>query len=426
LHDQLPDSDGKAMNKVLLVNLGSPELDHLAIELAARGELHGVVRRYVNKGRSWERMLASLPLVGRAYTATLGRRLPPSGLDGDRVIEAGRVADFGFALVSRLSRIWPGIATGLARRLLARTEKSVAQDACDHVPRVDIVVANYHVALPAFTLARSVGRRTILNYPIAHHRWQYRYYSEQAIRRPAYAAALPSFGDVEEHAAALDLEIEMADTILVGSQFAHDTFVSEGIPSEKIRIIPYGVDISRFVPREAARPAAQPFRVLYVGQIGERKGASYLLEAFKSFQKPDTELHLVGDYVGDGAVYGRFASLFRHTPNMPQVMLPKAFQEADVFVLPTLVEGMGMVVLEAMACGLPVIVTSRGPSEVVRHEVDGFVIPACDSDAIAMRLQQLYEDRELLRRQGANAREQAARWSWKRYAKTAADAVLAD
>ncbi len=412
------------MKNALLVSLGAPEMDRLAVELANRHALVGLVRRYANKQRWWERTIANLPLLGGAYVSTLGRRLPPHGLDGSLVIEAGVMTDFAGAMVNRAGRRIPDLATRISRRLLSGTERAVAAVGSRHVARADVVVASYHVASQAFTAAKAVGCKTVLNYPIAHHRWQYRFFADYAARFPEFAPALPRFGDTEAHAAALDREIELADLILVGSGFVRDSFVSQGVSAERIRVIPYGADPQRFRPAAEPRKTGEPFRALFVGQIGERKGISHLLKAYGIFQRADTELHLVGDYVNGGEVYKRFRDLYQHTPNVPQTQLAELFRSADVFVFPTLVEGMPMVVLEAMASGLPVIVTPHGPGDIVRDGVDGYVIPPCDSDAIVDRLERLYADRELRLEMGRNARYQAEQWSWARYAQHAADAVL--
>lgn len=412
------------MSSALVVSLSAPELDRLAVELARREALTGFVRRYANQQRWWERTLASLPLFGSAYASTLGRRHPPAGLDGRLVREAGVASDFLRAIVNRAGRSVPALVDGFSKRLLACTESGIARTGGRLAPAAEVVVASYHVAGPAFSRARAAGRRTVLNYPIAHHRWQYRFFAEQARSNPEFAAALPRFGSQERHGALLDREIELADLILVGSGFVRDTFVSEGVAADKLHVIPYGADAQRFSPGTPAREQDRPFRILFVGQIGERKGVSHLLRAYRQFRKHDTELHLVGDFVGAGNVYAAFRDLFRHTPNVPQAQLPALFREADVFVLPTLVEGMPMVVLEAMACGLPVIGTPHGPAEVVRDGRDGFIVPVCDSAAILERLERLYADRELCRELGRSARSRAEGWSWQRYARTAADTVL--
>jgi glycosyltransferase involved in cell wall biosynthesis len=85
---------------------------------------------------------------------------------------------------------------------------------------------------------------------------------------------------------------------------------------------------------------------------------------------------------------------------------------------------MPLVVLEAMACGLPVITTTHGAGEIVRDGIDGFFVPIRDPEAIAARLEQLHRDPALREQMGRNAREQAMRHTWSAYAQRAADAVL--
>jgi len=117
-----------------------------------------------------------------------------------------------------------------------------------------------------------------------------------------------------------------------------------------------------------------------------------LLQAYRRFCKVDTELHLVGHIVPGAEVYLPFRDLYRYTAHVPQAQLPEAYRAADAFVFPTLLERLGLVVLEAMACGLPVIVTPRGPDEVVRDGVDGYVVSAGASNSIVEALERLYPD----------------------------------
>ena len=414
------------MKQALLVNLSAPEMDRLAVELARRGALRGLVRRYANKQRVWERLVQRLPVIGKLYGNTLGRRVPPAGLPVSLILEAGVVSDFICAMVARLSQWLPELAGRWGKQWVAATEAGVADAGGRYLTDVPVVVASYHVALPAFKAASAIGCRKILNYPIAHHAWQYRLYDTVAKARPQFAAALPHFENVAAHAALLDAEIALADLILVGSHFVRDTFVSSGVPADKLRVVPYGADPGRFTPRAAPKDAIEPFTVLFVGQVGERKGISHLLAAYEQFRKPDTQLHLVGNAVQGAEVYAPWRHLYKHTPNVPQAQLPQLMQSADVFVLPTLVEGMPMVVIEAMACGLPVIVTAHGPSEVVRDGIDGIVVPVGDSAALLAALELLYTNTALREQMSRNAIERAAYWTWHRYAHAAADIVLAD
>ena len=146
-------------------------------------------------------------------------------------------------------------------------------------------------------------------------------------------------------------------------------------------MIPYGADAARFSPghrdeqETAADDAARGLHVLFVGQLSQRKGLSYLLRAYDAFRGPGTQLTLVGAYYGETGALAPYRDTFRHIPHLPQSDLAGLYRQADVFVFPTLIEGLGMVVLEAMATGLPVITTPNGPADVVRDGIDGFVVP---------------------------------------------------
>jgi glycosyltransferase involved in cell wall biosynthesis len=261
----------------------------------------------------------------------------------------------------------------------------------------------------------------VLSYPIAHNRFQSRLYAEEAQLAPEFAEALPRIDLLPpEYSDRLEAECDMADLILVGSTFVRRSFLEMGFDTRKVIVTPYGVDTQRFTPAATARRDSI-FRVLFVGQIGQRKGMSYLFEGFRRFRRADTELHVVGSYGAGHQVYRRYAELYQHTPHVPQRDLPALYQQADVFVLPSLIEGMPLVVLEAMACGVPVITTTHGPGDIVRDGVDGFFVPIRDPEAIAQRLEQLYLDPGLRLQLGQNARAQALRHTWAHYADRAAD-----
>jgi len=409
---------------VVVSNLSAPEINRLGVELAQLGVLHKYVRPYFNRQRWWERSLGGAPGIGPMFERTLGRRTPPQGLPLAKVIEAGVAEDFAAAVVNRLPMAGQAWRRRTVRSLLFAAEGDVARKAGKLAQGADIAVASYGTGRYAFETVHRSGGRAVLSYPIAHNRYQARLYEEEAGLEPRFAAALPKLDTLPaEYSERLEHECAMADRIIVGSGFVRSSFVEAGYDARKIVVTPYGVDVERFVPASAPRNDGM-FRVLFVGQIGQRKGMSYLLEGYRLFQRPGSELHLVGNFVSGHEVYAPYAHLFRHTPNIPQKNLPELYRSADVFVLPSLIEGMPLVVLEAMACGLPVITTTHGPAEIVRDEVDGFFVPIRDAQAIAARLDQLYRDPALREQMGRNAREQAMRHTWGAYAKRAAEAVL--
>jgi glycosyltransferase involved in cell wall biosynthesis len=408
----------------MVANLSAPEINRLGVELERRGVLRRYVRPYANKGRRWERALERVPGIGRIYARTLGRRSPPAGLPLDRVIEAGIAQDVLAAAIGRLPIFPPARRQSISQSLIFAAEREVARAAGRLTAGADVVVASYGTGRFAFEAMQRSGGRAVLSYPIAHNRYQARMYEEEAALAPEFAAALPRTDLLpDEYSERLDVECALADCILVGSGFVRDSFIEMGYDAAKIAVVPYGVDTTRFVPRNTPR-RDRSFRALFVGQIGQRKGISYLMKGYEQFRRPGTELHVVGSYVCGQDVYRRFTGLYRHTPNVPQSELRALFQAADVFVLPSLIEGMPLVVLEAMACGLPVITTRHGPADIVRDGIDGFFVPIRDAEAIATRLEQLYRDPALRGQLGRNARERALQFTWDRYARQAADVVL--
>jgi starch synthase len=216
-------------------------------------------------------------------------------------------------------------------------------------------------------------------------------------------------------------EYEEADKISVLSSFAMRSFIKHGIPESKLICTPPGVNLKRFGPPEIKEKKGI-FRVLFVGQITIRKGVHLLAEAFKKAKLPNSELVLAG-----GISKPTKALIDEmNVPNLqflgpvPNAELASVYSTASVFVMPSLEDGFGMVALEAMACGCPVIISSNaGAADLVNEGVNGYVVPAGDVDAIVERLEQLYRDSSLAEEMGRQASELVRRdMSWARYGET--------
>lgn len=405
---------------ITVINFTAPELNHLAAALDRAGLLSAYVRPYSNQDRAWERALAKIPVTSAVYRRTFGRRRLPDGLGPERVHQTAVAAD----LLSAAMRQLPGYpARAVAVRLRRRMQQHIANVGARHSRDAKLTVASYLLAEPAFR--RTEGVR-VLNYPIAHHRYIQDFVTEEAEREPGFAQTLPNWNLqpswVEPR---LDAECALADRILVGSTFARDSFVSEGIPAEKLLVVPYGAAIDRFKPARDFADKADEFRLLFVGQISQRKGISYLLRAYETFHGLGTRLTLIGGFYGDDSALAPYRNLFEHIPHLPQMDLINHYQRADVFVFPSLIEGLGLVVLEAMACGLPVITTPNGPGDIVRDGVDGFVVPIRNPDAIVEKLEYLRANPEHRREMGINARQRALEFSWAAYQHRGVEALTA-
>ena len=181
-----------------------------------------------------------------------------------------------------------------------------------------------------------------------------------------------------------------------------------------IRLVPPGVDASRFVPRPVRDCRTAPY-ILFVGRLNdERKNVGLLLEAFAALAargEPDVRLVLAGaDAPGDD--FWRHVDRLGLRARVRVVASPDRdalialYQDAAVFALVSEEEGFGMVVLEAMSCGVPVVSTaSGGPESIIRDGVDGYVVPIGDPAAMTARLARLVHDEGLNLRMGAAARQ---------------------
>ena len=192
---------------------------------------------------------------------------------------------------------------------------------------------------------------------------------------------------------------EVADGIIVPSTFAAKSFLSMGVPAEKIYTIPYGVRLRDF--QQVAEPKGDRFEVLFVGSVGLRKGIPYLIEAFSKLSCGKKRLRIVGDL-------GReMAQVLRKLPmedveligSVPQTQLPEIMGSSNIMVLPSIEDGFGMVIGQAMAAGCPVMVSEHtGGPDMITNGVDGFIVPIRDVDAMRDRMQQIADDPALAQR----------------------------
>jgi len=213
----------------------------------------------------------------------------------------------------------------------------------------------------------------------------------------------------ELHWRCVSQDIDEADHILVNSGFVRDTLMAcRRIPADKITILTWGLDLARFSPAPIASSKPEPFRILFVGEIGLRKGVLYLLQAWEKLKLPDAELILIGTVADIEERLAQSKAKFRLLPVLPQEELVSYYQNASVFVFPSLIEGSARVIQEAMACGLPIVTTPNSGS-IVQDGVEGFVVPIRDPEAIRARIIELYNHPDRRREMSLAARAAAVR-----------------
>lgn len=227
------------------------------------------------------------------------------------------------------------------------------------------------------------------------------------------------FGQVEEGIQKDVQKWEMADLILVPSQFVYESTVQLGGSPDKIKIVPYGIDEDWFF--DEATP--ERGRVLFVGSIGLRKGNHYLAQATRILKKRNIncDFRVVGPYELNVINHPEFQGP-NYLGQCPRSKIKQEFLKADIFVLPTVSDSFALVHLEAMACGVPVITTPNCGS-VVRDGVDGFIVPIRNAEILADRIEQLITDSGLRNLMSLNARQRARDFTWEKYGERLISAI---
>lgn len=203
-----------------------------------------------------------------------------------------------------------------------------------------------------------------------------------------------------------EAEYASADLITVPSICVRDTFLARGLAASKIRVLSYGVDLQRFFP--SGTPATGSFDILFVGGFSLRKGVPYLLQAYQALQHPRKTLTIAG--VPEPAVVARLRELglltdeVRFLGHVPQPELKALMSRSHVLVLPSLEEGLAMVMAQALACGCPVVAShTAGAEDLFSDGVEGFIVAPGSADELADRIQTLADDPALSARMGEAA-----------------------
>jgi glycosyltransferase involved in cell wall biosynthesis len=221
-------------------------------------------------------------------------------------------------------------------------------------------------------------------------------------------------------------ETHMASHYLVASSFTKRSLVEHGTAPASVTVIPYGVDLHRFHPATAPdNPAeAQPLRLLFVGRINQRKGVKYLLEALRLLGPANLHLTVCGRVVDDLSLFKPFAEQVTIRPSVTADELVAVYREADLFVFPSIAEGFGQVLLEALASGLPILSTTHTAApDLIEDGVQGFIVEPRRPDLIAERIAWALTHRHELAEMKLQARLRAELFTWDRFRSGVASAV---
>jgi alpha-maltose-1-phosphate synthase len=279
--------------------------------------------------------------------------------------------------------------------------------------RAKAIYAYDNGALESFRVAKDLGIKCIYEHPIAYWRTVREYQRQEAELHPEWVATLGALDDSEEKLARKDEELAWADVVITPSTFSAESLKNAPTLKAPVQIIAYGAPrIRSSVEKEES---GNRLRVLYVGALSQAKGLGYLLQAVSRLEH-HVQLTLIGHRISATIPEQRVLDCHRWIPSLPHDKMLTEMSRHDVLVLPSLHEGFGLVMLEAMAQSVVVITTphTAGP-DLIDDGVDGFIVPIRSSEAIEARLTRLISDRKLLVDMKMAGRRKAEKHSWEIY-----------
>jgi glycosyltransferase involved in cell wall biosynthesis len=279
-------------------------------------------------------------------------------------------------------------------------------------------------AFVQFNRAKERRIKCFYDLPIGYWRAKNRMLSEEIEKNPDWIMTLGGFNDSQEKLQCKDKELMLADTIFVASSFTKKTLEEYPDDLVPVKVIPYG-----FPPINTARTYSpihqRKIKLLYIGGLTQRKGIAYLFDAVKGL-KDKVELTVVGKGNIEGCpALKRELEKHKYIPSLPHSEILKLMASQDVFVFPSLFEGFGLVITEAMSQGVPVITTERTCApDIITHGQDGWIVEAGSVIALREQLENIIALPEILKTVGQEALLTAQKRTWSKYGQETVHAIM--
>lgn len=310
---------------------------------------------------------------------------------------------------------------GVYQDLDKKVAKSLKKSANEGV---NAVYAYEDGALFSFRKAKNLQIQCLYDLPIGYWRAAKRLLEIESERWPEWAATLTSLNDSEEKLTRKDEELFLADKIFVASQFTANTLKDYPVKLAPIEVVPYAFPPVASSRNYTSTSASRPLKLLFVGGLSQRKGIADLFAVAEKL-KNHVELTVVGKKSNDQCPALNIAlAKHRWIPSLPHEKILELMREHDVLVFPSLFEGFGLVITEAMSQGTPVITTDRtaGPDLIINGK-NGWLVEAGSTNALQAAIEELLIRPASIAEVGREALQTATKRTWEMYGQELAKAI---
>jgi glycosyltransferase involved in cell wall biosynthesis len=366
---------------------------------------HGVLGALVTDAycpASWARF----PLLGGSFRRFAAAR-HAEGLPTGKVVNSW--ASFIRSLGARIDKRKDSPHLAAADKLLSAKAAQVA------LARKAPLIAYSYYAEPAFHRLAGSGLPRILFQVHPQARFLRDLFIREAAMVPEAAASLMREAEMSPAYGSADGSFAEADAVICASSFTKHSLEFAGTKAP-VHVVGYGVDLDVFSARTLA-PTAKPLTVGFIGGLSQRKGARYLLGALAAIPKGPAKLIIYTRTSVDRDLIRGFESVdIEIRGGLSDALLAADLKQCDLVALPSIAEGFGLVILEAMACGVPVLcTTSTGGADFISHRQNGLLIEPGSIAAIEQELAWALSHRDDLFAMGQAARREAEKHTWAAY-----------
>lgn len=288
--------------------------------------------------------------------------------------------------------------------------------------RYDGVYAYDDGAFNSFTIAKERGINCFFDLPTGHWRANLRLMEKERELWPEWASTLTALRDSESKLDKKDQELLLADKIFVASTFTANTLKVFPKNLSNIKVIPYGFPP---VTHNKSYQLGKKVKMLFVGKLSQQKGIAYLFKAMNGLEK-FIDLTIVGQKVTAKCdVLDR--ELLKHNwiPSLPHHKILNLMRESDVLLFPSLFDGFGLVITEAMSQGTPVIATEcSGGIDIIEHNENGWIVEAGSVESLRNCIEEILQDTAKIEKLGKQAQLVAKKRPWEVYGRELVNEII--
>lgn len=307
-------------------------------------------------------------------------------------------------------------------------DKRVSKSLTDTQSEVNFLHAYEDGAAYSFAHAKELGIACSYELPIAHWSTGRRLLSEEAERFPGWEPTLESTREPEEKLVRKEEELALADCITCPSEFVLQSIPEEIRKKTPCQVTPFGspTDMGNARPaNRSSRKKNEQLKLLFVGSMSQRKGLADLFEAMKLIKSSHVSLTILGSPSLPISFYRKIYPKFKYLSPRSNNEVKVVMNNHDVLVLPSIIEGRALVQQEALACGLPLIVTpNAGGEDLIENARTGFLIPIRTPEKIAEKIDWFGQNLNQIEDMSEHCRTKAKQYQWTDYARSIIDFCL--